>query len=141
MAKTVSSGLVDSKFITSETLISALLGAIVWNLITWWFGLPSSSSHALVGGLCGAALATTHGNWDALIWAKTIPGAPWWKNEGLFWKVVVPMAASPIIGFLLGFLIMNGLNVLVRNWRPATVSRWFGERRSSAPVTWGTATA
>ena len=52
VAKTVASGLVDSKIVTSEILVCALLGAIVWNLITWWVGLPSSSSHALVGGLC-----------------------------------------------------------------------------------------
>ena len=58
VAKTISSGLVDAKFVTSQTIICALLGAIVWNLLTWWFGLPSSSTHALVGGLCGAALAT-----------------------------------------------------------------------------------
>lgn len=126
VAKTVSSGLVDSKVVTSETLIAALFGAIVWNLITWWFGLPSSSSHALIGGLCGATLATTHGNWAALIWAKTVPNAPWWKNEGIFWKVIIPMVASPITGFIVGFLVMSFLYVLVRNWRPATVSRWFG---------------
>lgn len=126
VAKTVSSGLIDSKIVTSETLISALFGAIVWNLITWWFGLPSSSSHALIGGLCGAALATTHGDWNALIWAETVPGAPWWKNQGLFWKVVVPMVASPLVGFFLGYVIMVILNAIVHNWRPATVSRWFG---------------
>src|SRR6266853_5460546 len=58
VAKTVSSGLVNATFVTSQTIIAALLGAIVWNLITWWLGLPSSSSHALVGGLCGATLAS-----------------------------------------------------------------------------------
>src|SRR5712671_4451226 len=57
VAKTISSGLVDTQIVTSEIIICALLGAIVWNLITWWVGLPSSSSHALVGGLCGACLA------------------------------------------------------------------------------------
>ena len=56
VAKTISSGLVDSKIVSlsSAVIICALLGAIVWNLLTWWFGLPSSSSHALIGGLCGA---------------------------------------------------------------------------------------
>src|SRR5687767_13156801 len=53
VAKTIASGLVDATFVTSEALIAALMGAIIWNLITWWFGLPSSSSHALIGGLCG----------------------------------------------------------------------------------------
>src|SRR5436190_11648177 len=54
VAKTVASGLVETKIVTSQILICALIGAIVWNLITWWVGLPSSSSHALVGGLCGS---------------------------------------------------------------------------------------
>src|SRR5688500_761426 len=73
VAKTISSGLVDTGVVevTSQVLICALLGAIVWNLITWWRGLPSSSSHALIGGLCGAALAAAHNNWDALIWSET----------------------------------------------------------------------
>ena len=57
VAKTIASGLVDSKIVTSEVLVCALLGGVVWNLITWWFGLPSSSSHALIGGLCGSCLA------------------------------------------------------------------------------------
>ena len=65
VAKTIASGLVDTNIvvITPVVLICALLGAVVWNLITWWWGLPSSSSHALVGGLCGAALAAAHDNW------------------------------------------------------------------------------
>lgn len=126
VAKTVSSGLVDAQFVTSHTLISALLGAIVWNLVTWWFGLPSSSSHALVGGLCGATLASAHGQWSSLIWSKTVAGAPWWKNEGLFYKVVIPMVCSPLAGFIVGFLMMGMLYIILRTWRPATVSRTFG---------------
>src|SRR6476659_123076 len=72
VAKTISSGLVDTKIVamTSEVIICALIGAIVWNLITWWFGLPSSSSHALIGGLCGSALAASHGNWHVIIWSE-----------------------------------------------------------------------
>ena len=57
VAKTISSGLVDSAFVTQEVIVCALLGGIGWNLLTWWLGLPSSSTHALVGGLCGATLA------------------------------------------------------------------------------------
>src|SRR6266498_2666400 len=63
VAKTIASGLVDAKVVTSEILICVLIGAIVWNLITWWVGLPSSSSHALVGGLCGSCLAAAGNNW------------------------------------------------------------------------------
>src|ERR671926_771610 len=56
VAKNIASGIIDGNLATQETLIAALLGAIAWNLLTWWFGLPSSSSHALIGGLVGAAL-------------------------------------------------------------------------------------
>ena len=67
VAKTIASGLVDAKFVTSQIIVCALLGAIVWNLITWWLGLPSSSSHALVGGLCGACVAAANNNWGVII--------------------------------------------------------------------------
>jgi len=126
VAKTIASGLVDTKIVTSEILICALLGAIVWNLITWWFGLPSSSSHALVGGLCGAALAAAHNNWGVIIWS--IPGQThWWEGKGLLWKVLVPMVTSPAVGLVVGFLVMGLLYFLLRNWRPATVNRVFGK--------------
>ena len=70
VAKTISSGLVEAQYITQQVLLCALLAAIGWNLLTWWFGLPSSSSHALVGSLCGAALASAHGNWAAIKWIE-----------------------------------------------------------------------
>src|SRR5712692_1105803 len=57
VAKTIAAGLVDTAFVSLTTILCALLAAITWNLVTWWFGLPSSSSHALIGGLCGATLA------------------------------------------------------------------------------------
>src|SRR5439155_20700227 len=63
VAKTISSGLVHLDAVSSEILICSLLGAIAWNLLTWWLGLPSSSSHALVGGLYGATLAAAHNDW------------------------------------------------------------------------------
>src|SRR5512143_2204283 len=125
VAKTIASGLVDSRIVTSEILVCALLGAIVWNLITWWLGLPSSSSHALVGGLCGACLAAAHDNWGVIIWS--IPSDKhWWDGKGLLWKVVVPMVTSPACGLVLGFLIMGGLYYLLRHWRPVSVNRVFG---------------
>lgn len=125
VAKTIASGLVDAKVVTSEVLTCALLGAIVWNLITWWFGLPSSSSHALVGGLCGACLAAAHGDWGVIIWSAKA-GSHWWENKGVFWKVVVPMISSPICGFVIGFLVMGVLFWVLRSWRPSTVSKTFG---------------
>ena len=107
VAKTIASGLVDTNVVTVTpvVLICALLGAIVWNLITWWWGLPSSSSHALVGGLCGAALAAADNSWAAIIWAQG--GAHWWGEKGVLPKVVLPMVTSPIAGFLLGLLLMG----------------------------------
>ena len=69
VATTIASGLIESRVASQEVLICALLGAIVWNLITWRAGLPSSSSHALVGGLVGAAVAAA-GNWSVVIWSQ-----------------------------------------------------------------------
>ncbi len=126
VAKTIASGLVDAKVVTSEVLVCALLGAIVWNLITWWFGLPSSSSHALVGGLCGSCLAAAHNNWGVIVWS--VPSSHhWWEGKGILWKVLVPMVTSPVCGVVLGFLVMTGLYFLLRHWRPATVGKVFGK--------------
>src|SRR3982075_414422 len=69
VASTIGKGIVDTKFVNMKTVLCALLGAIIWNLLTWWLGLPSSSSHALIGGLCGAALATARGHWEVLLWS------------------------------------------------------------------------
>lgn len=126
VAKTIASGLVDTQIVTSEVLVCALLGAIFWNLLTWWFGLPSSSSHALVGGLCGAALAAAHNSWGVIVWS--IPGKEhWWEGKGVLWKVLVPMVTSPLCGFIIGWLLMGLLYFLLRHWRPMTVSRTFGK--------------
>ncbi|MGA3283039.1 MAG: inorganic phosphate transporter [Verrucomicrobiota bacterium] len=125
VANTIASGLVDAKVATSEVLICALVAGIAWNLLTWWFGMPSSSSHALVGGLCGACLAAAHNNWNVLIWS--VPSSKhWWLGTGLIWKVIVPMILSPIFGLVFGFLVMGTLYFLLRNWRPATVNKTFG---------------
>ncbi|MEI7436936.1 MAG: inorganic phosphate transporter [bacterium] len=126
VAKTIATGLIDVHLvaITSEVLICALLGAIVWNLLTWWFGLPSSSSHALIGGLCGAALAASHNNWMVIVWS--LPSKlHWYLGKGMLWKVIVPMITSPLLGFFLAFCLMALLFVLLRNARPARVSRFF----------------
>ncbi|GIG29868.1 inorganic phosphate transporter [Cellulomonas marina] len=90
-------------------VLSALVGAIVWNLVTWWFGLPSSSTHALIGGLTGTGLAagvTVH--WDAILD-----------------KVVLPMVLSPLVGFGLAFAVMVGVLWLVRNRPPTRTMRRF----------------
>ncbi len=127
VAKTISSGLVDSAFVTTQTIICALMGGILWNLLTWWFGMPSSSSHALVGGLVGATLATSGGNWDALIWSKApAVGKHWYEGSGLLYKVVIPMVSSPVAGLLVGFLVMSLLYLICSLLRPRTVNNVFG---------------
>ena len=138
VAKTIASGLVDVQVvtITSQVLICALSGGIVWNLITWYLGLPSSSSHALIGGLCGAALGASGTDWAAIIWSQ--PADPWYKGAGVLWKVVVPMVTSPVMGFLAGFAIMGLLFAsiagmsrsggwLARIARPRWVNAFFGK--------------
>jgi PiT family inorganic phosphate transporter len=132
VAKTIASGLVDARVVPAESaslmLIGALLGAILWNLITWYVGLPSSSSHALIGALCGAALATAHGDLSAVVWAKAPPtGKHWWDGGGLLYKVAIPMVLSPILGLMIGFVVMAFLYLILRNWRPLTVNRVFGK--------------
>jgi PiT family inorganic phosphate transporter len=125
--------------ITSQIIICALLGAIVWNLITWYLGLPSSSSHALIGGLCGTALAASHNQWAALIWSQ--PDHPFWKGKGLLWKVVVPMFGSPVLGFIAGFVLMSllfalivGLSNLGGIWARAVRTRWVNAFFSKAQL-------
>src|SRR5260221_4510009 len=127
VAKTISSGLIDSKLVdmTSDVIICALLGAILWNLITWWSGLPSSSSHALIGGLCGSAVAASQNNWNVIVWAQP-SSQHWWLGKGLLWKVIVPMITSPIAGLVLGFVVMALLYIVLRNTRPSKVNRFFG---------------
>jgi inorganic phosphate transporter, PiT family len=125
VATTIASGLVDAQVATMPVLCCALVAAIIWSLLTWWFGLPSSSSHALVGGLCGAVLAAS-GHWSSIIWS--IPGKDhWWQGKGILWKVIVPMISSPLIGFVVGFIVMSLLYILLRSWRPVTVNRTFGK--------------
>ncbi|MDQ6875517.1 MAG: inorganic phosphate transporter [Actinomycetota bacterium] len=111
VAKTVGSGIIDKPVGNGGLVIvlAALIGAITWNLITWYFGLPSSSSHALIGGLVGAALAASHG----VKWA------------GLLDKVVIPMVVSPLVGFLLGYLFMLAVLWLFRRANPHRASRGF----------------
>jgi PiT family inorganic phosphate transporter len=113
VAATIATGIVNTDVVeaTSQLILSALSGAIAWNLLTWWFGLPSSSSHALIGGLCGAALSASHNDWNSLIWSQNVGN--WAHNKGLVWKVFLPMVTSPLVGFLLGVLLMVLLWALI----------------------------
>ena len=116
VASTVGKGLVDTQVVTMGTVLSAVLAAFIWNMTTWWFGLPSSSSHALIGGLCGAALATARGNWSVIKW-----------HAGLWPKVIVPMITSPIAGFVLGGLVMLLLFIILHRFTPFFVHSLFGK--------------
>ena len=150
VAKTIASGLVDQSVVevTSQVIICALAGGIVWNLATWYLGLPSSSSHALIGGLCGAAIAAPHGQAAAVIWSQ--PADPWYKGAGVLWKVVVPMFTSPLLGFTAGFLVMGLLfalfwamsragGVLMRMARPRWVNAFFGKAQLGSAAYMGVA--
>src|SRR5436190_1304118 len=125
VASTIGKGIVDTKVVDMKTVLCALLGAIIWNLVTWWLGLPSSSSHALIGGLCGSALAASNDNWHVIIWSQPSK-QHFWLGKGILWKVIVPMVTSPIAGLVLGFIIMGLLYFMLRNSRPVIVNRFFG---------------
>jgi PiT family inorganic phosphate transporter len=116
VASTIGKGLVDTNVVTLATVLCALIAAFAWNIATWWLGLPSSSSHALIGGLCGAALATAHGDWSVLKW-----------HIGLWPKVVLPMLISPFAGFLLGGFLMFLLFFTFHRFTPHFVHSLFGK--------------
>src|SRR6187401_1759894 len=104
VAKTVGKGMVDLSVVTQEVILAGLLGAIAWNLITWYYGLPVSSSHALIGGYAGAAVAKA--GFGAILlsgWTKTL----------------IFIVLAPLIGMTLGFFLMVLVNWIVRGWRPS----------------------
>ena len=148
VAKTISSGLIDAGVIEvgSQLILCALMGGITWNLITWWFGLPSSSSHALIGGLLGAALAAAHNNFDVVIWSE--PTEPLWRSAGGLWKVILPMFSSPVLGFFAGFMMMGVLFFIISmmarsgGWlarlaRPRWVNGFFGKAQIVSAASMG----
>ncbi|GAA1972499.1 inorganic phosphate transporter [Catenulispora subtropica] len=111
VASTITKGIIKTPTGTDGLVIvfSLLVGAVVWNLVTWWLGLPSSSSHALIGGMIGAGLAAGitvewHGVWE---------------------KVILPMFTSPVVGFVLAYFLMVGLLWAFRRAHPGRVSRGF----------------
>jgi PiT family inorganic phosphate transporter len=111
VATTISGGLVDTRVESQVVVAGALIGAIVWNLLTWWLGIPSSSSHALIGGLLGAtAVASGFGSW---------------KVEGIVGKVLIPLVSSPILGFLIGFALMVLLLNVFRRAHPRVMNDIF----------------
>ena len=122
VAGTIAKGLIEAHAATQEVILAAIIGAIAWNVLTWYFGIPSSSSHALIGGLVGATIvfSGTH----AVIW------------KGVLDKVVIPMVISPVIGCVIAFSLMMLLFGLFANSRPAKVNSLFSwlQRISAAFV-------
>ncbi|QEI06024.1 inorganic phosphate transporter [Pigmentiphaga aceris] len=110
VASTVGTGIIDVSLVDHYLIFGALVGAITWSVITWYFGIPSSSSHALIGGLVGAALASAG------------PGAL--ISSGLIW-IVAFIVISPVLGFLLGGLMMLAVSWIFVSVRPLKVDKWF----------------
>jgi PiT family inorganic phosphate transporter len=111
VAATVATGIVDAEVVTLDVVLAGLVGAITWNLITWYMGLPSSSSHALIGGMVGSAIAAS--GFDVVNW------------DGLVDKVVIPSLAAPLLGILGAAALMLGVLWIVRRRPPGLVNRVF----------------
>jgi len=110
VAKTIGSGMIDIKAVDSKVIFAGLFGAIAWNIITWYFGLPTSSSHALIGGYAGSAVAKA--GWNVIIpagWTKTL----------LF------IVISPVIGMILGLFFMTMMQWIFRGTAPSRVDKYF----------------
>ncbi len=110
VANTIGKGVVDPHVIDTPVVFAALTGAIIWDLVTWWFGIPSSSSHALIGGLAGAAVAKS--------------GAAVLDGPGLT-KIGISIVLSPLVGLALGFWLMVAVFWIFRRFTPARVDAWF----------------
>jgi inorganic phosphate transporter, PiT family len=110
VAKTIGSGMIDISAVTTSVILAALIGAIVWDLITWYYGLPTSSSHALIGGYAGAGVAKAG--------TSVLIPAGWTKT-------LVFIILAPGIGFILGFAFMVMIYWVFRDFPPSRVDRWF----------------
>jgi len=126
VAKTISGGLVDPKQVTQYVILAALAGAIIWDLLTWWWGLPTSSSHALIGGLAGAGIARA--GWQILVrepklhWPiiGTVPGL------GEKWmSTIIFIVLAPLIGLVIGLALMVAVSWIFQRAAPRTVDKLF----------------
>ncbi|HEV8232419.1 MAG TPA: inorganic phosphate transporter [Thermoanaerobaculia bacterium] len=124
VAKTIGKGLIDINIVNSEVVLGGLLGAIIWNLITWYFGIPTSSSHAIIGGYTGAAIARVGIR-------AIVPGAAWVKTLAF-------IVLSPLLGMLVGWSLMVAVSWLFRRAHYGSVDRWFrrAQLASAAAYSW-----
>jgi inorganic phosphate transporter, PiT family len=124
VAKTMGKGLIDVSVVNSDVVLGGLLGAIAWNVITWYFGIPSSSSHALIGGYTGAAVARVGVS-------AIVPGAAWVKTLAF-------IVLSPLIGMAIGWTLMVGLSWTFHRASYGSVDRWFrrAQLASAAAFSW-----
>ncbi|MCV2423027.1 inorganic phosphate transporter [Paucibacter sp. DJ2R-2] len=111
VAATIGKGTVDPSFVDHYVIFGALMGALIWNIITWYYGIPSSSSHALVGGLIGATMIKA-GSGAPIVWSG-------------FGKILAFIVISPFVGFMLGGLLMVAVAWAFRNRSPHQAGRWF----------------
>jgi len=111
VAKAIQKGIIRTDIVTPNLILAGLIGAIAWNLITWFYGIPSSSSHALIGGYAGAGVAKA--GWSAITW-----GEKWIQTLSF-------IAISPLVGMLAGFLLMVAVYWLFQKMAPARVDRFF----------------
>ncbi len=114
VAATIGKGLVDASVISLQTVLCTVMAAIVWNLITWYKGLPTSSSHAIIGSLMGATFASTMSG-DSIIWSA------------VYKKVLIPMVGSPLIGLFIGFFLMTTLTWIIYRMNAGKINRVFGK--------------
>jgi inorganic phosphate transporter, PiT family len=118
VAKTIGRGMIRLDQVDQYVVLGGLFGAIVWDLLTWWWGLPTSSSHALIGGYAGAAMmhAAIHSGWRS---APSVIIASGW------YKTLIFIVVAPVMGFVLGLVFMTGLYWLLQNKAPHQVDTWF----------------
>jgi len=133
VAHTIGAGMVSPESITQLVILSALLGAVTWNLLTWYLGLPSSSSHALIGGLLGAALANAclhlDKGYELILKMPSFhlehPALHVINAHNVLYKVLIPMICSPILGFAIGFLVILVLLRIFYKMRPENLNKLF----------------
>lgn len=118
VAKTISAGLIKNSAINGQyAIVATLIAAIVWNLITWHFAIPSSSSHAMIGGLIGSSI----------VFSKSVDVVNWVGRGGVLQKVILPLFTAPLLGLFIGYLLMSILYEILRPFTQAFVNRWFSK--------------